>query len=289
MKSQVNLEGNVVLVTGATAGIGLETARALAQMGATVVGVGRSAERCAAAEAELRREAGAARVTYLRADLAARAEVRGLADEFWRRHRRLDVLVNNAGAYYARRQVSADGIELTWALNHLSYFLLTLGLLDILKASAPARIVNVSSGAHFGGRIHFDDLEGRRRYDGFAAYSQSKLANVLFTYELARRLAGAGVTVNALHPGFVATRFGHDNGGLMAAGMRLLQRLLARTPAQGAATSIYLASSPEVTGVTGKYFADEKEQASSPESYDAAAARRLWEVSEEMTGQRVHA
>jgi NAD(P)-dependent dehydrogenase (short-subunit alcohol dehydrogenase family) len=212
------------------------------------------------------------------------AEVRKLADAFRERYQRLDVLVNNAGAIFMSRQVSRDGLEMTFALNHLGYFLLTNLLLDLLIASAPARVVNVSSGAHLGGKINFADLQLERSYTGFGAYSQSKLANVLFTYELARRLQGTGVTVNALHPGFVATNFGRSNGGLFDPLFRLIQRFGALTPEKGAETTVYLAVSPEVEGVTGKYFANCKPAASSALSNDETTARRLWEVSEQLTG-----
>ncbi len=287
-----DMNGKVVVVTGATAGIGAVTARELARLGARVLGVGRNPAKCAAAAAEIRAATGNAQVDYLVADLSAQAEVRRVADEILSRAPRLDVLVNNAGAYMDRRQESPDGIELTFALNHLSYFLLTNLLWDAL-AAAPAgdtgagRVVNVSSAAHFGGRLDFDDLENRRRYSGFAVYSQSKLANVLFTYELARRLTGTAVTANAVHPGFVATQFGHNNGGFLRAALQMVQRFGARTPEQGAATSIYLASSPEVAGVTGKYFVDQRAVKSSAESYDEAAAQRLWAISEALTGLRV--
>ena len=206
--------------------------------------------------------------------------MRELAEAFRRKTDRLDVLVNNVGALFLRRRLSADGIEMTLALNHLSYYLLTSLLLDLLRASAPARIVNVSSDAHRGATFDFTDPEFRHRsYSGWTAYSQSKLANVLFTYELAARLAGTRVTANALHPGFVATRFGHDNGRVMGAAMRAVQRVGAKSPEEGAQTSIYLASSPHVDGVTGKYFVDAKEVRSSDATYDAEAARRLWAVS----------
>ena len=179
---------------------------------------------------------------------------------------------------------------MTWALNHLNYFLLTDLLLDVIKASAPARIVNVSSGAHTGAqRINFDDVEFKHGYSGWTVYSHSKLANVMFTYELARRLEGTPVTANALHPGFVATGFGHNNGGLMNIGMNVVQKIAARKPEQGAATSVYLASSPEVEGVTGRYFSDQKETRSSAASYDVDAQRRLWNLSEQMVRARVQA
>jgi len=193
------------------------------------------------------------------------------------------VLVNNAGAFFLRRQESADGVEMTFALNHLNYFLLTYLLLDRLKASAPARIVNVASDSHRGALINFNDLQGKRGYNGFQAYGQSKLANVLFTYELARRLEGAQVTANALHPGFVATNIGKNNG-LLARLVMPIAQLNAIRPEEGARTGVYLASSPDVEGVSGTYFTREKPVQSDPASYDLQAARQLWEISAEMTG-----
>lgn len=278
-----NMQGKVVLVTGATAGIGLVTARELARLGATVVGVGRNAEKSARVAESIRAASDNVSLEFLVADLSVQAEVHKLAAEFKQKYARLDVLINNAGAYFMRREVSVDGIELTWALNHLAYFLLSSSLLDVLKATAPARIVNVSSEAHRRSKLNFDDLENRRSYNGFLAYGQSKLANVLFTYELASRLAGTGVTANALHPGFVATQFGHNNGAVVRALMRFIQRFGGLSPEQGAQTSLHLAASPEVEGVTGKYFDNRRAVPSSPESYDEAGARRLWEISERMT------
>ena len=281
------MKGKVVLVTGATAGIGEVTARELARMGARVVGVGRDPHKCAGVSASIKAASGNDDVEFLVADLSSLAQVRRLAEEFKSKYARLDVLVNNAGGYFNARQESADGIELTMALNHLNYFVLAHLLLDLLKSSAPARIVNVSSDAHRNGRIDFDDVEMSSGYNGWRMYSQSKLANVLFTYELARRLDGSGVTVNALHPGFVATNFGHNNGGMMGAVLKLFQRMAAKSPEQGAQTSLHLAASPEVEGVTGKYFADQKQVQSTTASYDEAAAKRLWAWSEEKTGIKV--
>jgi NAD(P)-dependent dehydrogenase (short-subunit alcohol dehydrogenase family) len=277
------ISGKVCLVTGATAGIGAVTARELARRGATVVLVGRNREKTEATTRRIRDETGNPAVEFLLADLSAQAEVRRLAEQFRQRHPRLDVLINNAGAFFSQRRESPDGIELTLALNHLAYFLLTNLLVDALRASAPAQIVNVASNAHQGAQIDFDDLQGRRRYSGIRAYAQSKLANVLFTYELARRLEGTRVTANALHPGFVATSFFEGNGwfGWVT---RRLAGVLALSPEQGARTSIYLATAPEVEGVSGRYFVKEKEAASSRASHDEAAARRLWQVSEELTG-----
>jgi NAD(P)-dependent dehydrogenase (short-subunit alcohol dehydrogenase family) len=277
------MQGKVCLVTGATAGIGAVTARTLAQGGATVVLVGRSRERCEATTARIRQETGNPAVAYLLADLSSQAEIRRLAQEFQHQQQRLDVLVNNAGGVFLRRQESVDGIEMTFALNHLGYFLLTNLLLDVLKASGPARVVSVASDAHRRLQgMDFDDLQGRNRYSGIRAYCQSKLANVLFTYELARRLGGTGVTANALHPGFVASNF-FAGKGWMGLLVNVSAKVFAISPEEGAKTSIYLATSPEVEGVTGKYFVKEQAVKSSSASEDEVAARRLWEVSEEMT------
>jgi NAD(P)-dependent dehydrogenase (short-subunit alcohol dehydrogenase family) len=284
MANSTNLvRGKVCMVTGATSGIGLVTAQALARQGATVIVVGRNRERGVATVKRIQQETGNAAVDWMVADLSVQAQVRQLVREFRERFARLDVLVNNAGALFARRSLSLDGIEMTFALNHLAYFLLTNLLLDTLKASAPARIVNVASAAHRGAQINFADVQGQRRYSGWRAYAQSKLANLLFTYELARRLEGTGVTVNALHPGFVATNFGRSNRGLVSLSIRVSQ-LAAISPEQGAQTIIYLATAPEVEGISGKYFVKQRVVPSSEASYDRDAAQRLWQVSATMTG-----
>ncbi|MCA9968992.1 MAG: SDR family oxidoreductase [Anaerolineales bacterium] len=277
------MQDKVCLVTGANSGIGKETALALAQRGATVVMVARSRTRGEAALAEVRQACGHDRVALLLADLSVQAEVRQLAAAFRRQYARLDVLVNNAGALFMSRELSADGIEKTFALNHLGYFLLTTLLLDMLRASAPARIINVSSDAHFQGQLDFDDLQLENGYAGFRAYSLSKLANVLFTRELARRLAGSGVTANAMHPGFVGSNFAKNNGLLARLAMTLL-RPFARTPEQGAETVVYLATSPEVADVSGAYFADKKAKEPAAAARDPEAAQRLWAVSEALAG-----
>lgn len=277
-------QDSVCLVTGANSGIGKATAAALAAAGATVVMVARSQARGEAALAEVRQASGNDRLTLLLADLSSQTAVRQLAATFRQQFSRLDVLVNNAGALFMRRELSVDGIERTFALNHLAYFLLTAELLDLLKASAPARIVNVSSDAHFQGRLDFDDLQLKHGYAGFRAYSLSKLANVLFTVELARRLAGSGVTANALHPGFVGSNFAQNNGGLSRLAMRLL-RPFARTPEQGAETVVYLATSPDVAGVSGAYFADRTRKEPLAIARDPAVARRLWDVSARLVGR----
>ena len=282
------MKGKTVLITGGTNGIGKVTAQELAKMGAEVVIIGRSAEKTKATVAAIKEQSGNNAVGSIVADLSSLAEVRRAAAEFKAQHQRLDVLVNNAGAVFASRQASVDGYELTFALNHLAYFLLTTLLLDTLKASAPARIVNVSSDAHRGAKLNFDDLQHTHSYGmgGFGVYSDSKLANILFTYELARRLEGTGVTANVLHPGFVASGFGRNNKGLMNLIMGVITRF-ALSEEQGAQTSIYLASSSEVEGVSGKYFDKSTAVQSSPESYDEAAQKRLWEISEEMTNHTI--
>jgi NAD(P)-dependent dehydrogenase (short-subunit alcohol dehydrogenase family) len=278
-----NIVDQVYLVTGATDGIGLVTARKLAGTGARVVAVGRDPEKGEGVVSRIRAMTGNPEVAYLNADLSSQAEVRRLAAEFLARYDRLDVLINNAGGSFLRRQLSVDGLEMTFALNHLGYFLLTHLLLDTIKASAPARIINVSSGAHRNAEIKFNDLMLERGYGAMKAYGQSKLANILFTYELARRLAGTGVTTNAVHPGWVATNIGRNNGFLARLLMPLIQRN-ARSPEEGAATSIYLATALELTGVTGKYYIDMEAVPSSTASYDETAAKRLWEVSERLVG-----
>jgi len=283
IKKEGRVKDKICLVTGATDGIGKVTAMSLARMGATVVGVGRNAQKTAAVTQEIKQATGNQAIEFLVADLSQVRQVRQVATEFKRRYARLDVLVNNAGGYFARRQETAEGREMTWALNHLNYFVLTNELLDILKASAPSRIVNVSSDAHQGSSLNLNDVEFKQGYgQGWKPYAHSKLANVMFTYELARRLNGANVTANALHPGFVATKFGHNNGSLVSILMRSIQKLVALTPEKGAQTSIYLASAPAVEGVTGKYFSNSKVAASTKASYDTAAAARLWDLSLDM-------
>lgn len=281
------LSGQVCVVTGATSGIGKITAQALAGLGGRVIIVGRNPAKTEATVNQIKQQTGSATVESLLADLSSQAEIRRLAEQFKNRYQRLDVLVNNAGGMFISRRESVDGIEMTFALNHLGYFLLTNLMLDVLKASAPARIVNVASRSHEGASINFDDLQSRQHYGGMQAYGQSKLANVLFTYELARRLAAegtSGVTVNALHPGFVATNFGADNAGWVGRVVKGVINVGAISPERGAQTSIYLATSPEVKDITGKYFVECKPVQSSPASYDEATARRLWEVSAQMTG-----
>jgi NAD(P)-dependent dehydrogenase (short-subunit alcohol dehydrogenase family) len=276
------MAGKSVLVTGGTGGIGKATAIGLAALGARVGITGRDQARTEAAAAAIRATPGSPAVDAFAADLSVQAGVRRLAAQVLETYPRLDVLVNNAGGFWAHRHVTADGLERTFALNHLAPFLLTSLLLDRLTASAPARIITVSSGVHARGRIDFDDLQGERNYSGQRAYSQSKLANVMFTYELGRRLDGTGVTATVLHPGVVRTSFGAEDQAASLAVMIGVARLFMKTPAQGAGTSIYLASSPEVEGITGRYFVNRKPKASSKASYDTAAAARLWQVSADL-------
>ncbi len=284
MNSDQPMNGKVVLVTGANSGIGRATALELAIKGAAVVIVGRNKEKTRVTASNIRLKSGSPIVECLIADLSSMAEVRQLASEFKKKYHRLDVLVNNAGAIFARRNITVDGYEMTFALNHLANFLLSNLLLDYLEASAPARIVNVSSRAHRRAELDFNDLQTEHYgYGGFKAYGRSKLANVMFTYELARRLEGTGVTVNVLHPGGVNSGFGKNNGGAMKLAMRMVSRFQL-TPEQGAQTPVYLASSHEVDGVSGKYFVECQPVRSSPASYDEAGQKRLWEVSAEMTG-----
>jgi retinol dehydrogenase 12 len=278
------LKGKVCLVTGATNGIGLEAARELGRMGATVVLCGRDGKRGQAAMSEIKRTCPDAKLEYLQADLSSLAEVRRLAQEFRGRHSRLDVLLNNAGAVVDSRRLTVDGHELTLALNHLSHFLLTHLLLDLLKASGPARIINVSSGAHQMAKLDVDDLHFERtKYTPLLAYGNSKLANILFTRSLARRLAGTQVTANSLHPGAVATGFGADYQGWFGWVVKLVRPFML-TSADGARTSVYLASSPDVAGVSGKYFYKCREARVSKAGKDDALAERLWEASVKLTG-----
>ncbi len=279
----MQLNGTTCLVTGATNGIGKATALGLARLGATVVVVGRNRDKGAQVVSQIKHESKSAAVESMTADLSSMSAIQQLAREFRSQHSRLHLLINNAGALFLQRHLSPDGYEQTFALNHLSGFLLTHLLLDVLKASGHARIVTVSSGAHFQGHMNFDDLQGSRRYAGLPIYAQSKLANIMFTYELARRLSGTCVTANALDPGLVQSGFGHNNGLIARLYMALYQRTRGITAEQSAATVIYVATSPELTGVSGQYFANKHAVPSSSESYDQSAWARLWQMSEEMS------
>jgi retinol dehydrogenase 12 len=283
LRTEAAMQGKTCLITGASSGIGKATALALADKGATLVLICRDRQRGEATLAEIAAATGNRDVTLLLADLGVQREIRRVAAEFLVSGRPLHVLINNAGTINLQRSVTADGIETTFAVNHLAYFLLTHLLLERLLASAPARIVNVASDAHKFGTLDFDDLGNQRRYRAMRVYGQSKLANVLFTDELARRLAGSGVTANSLHPGAVGTGLGRNNGA-WARAVILLLRPFFRSPEGGAATSIHLASSPAVEGVSGKYFADCKETRPARRAQDPDTARRLWEVSAQLTG-----
>ena len=278
-----DMHGKVCLVTGGSSGIGKEAALGLARLGATVVMVSRDRSRGEAARADIVNQSGNSAVDVLLADLASQQAIRRVADEFKGKHQQLHVLLNNAGAINGSRVLTEDGLETTFAVNHLAYFLLTNLLLGALKGGAPARVVNVSSDAHLRSWMRFDDLQGAKRYSAMSAYGQSKLANILFTYELARRLDGAGVTANCFHPGAIASGFGHNVSGWYGFGIRLAAPFMSK-PEQGAATALFLAASPEADGVSGKYLDKCHTSRSSPASYDEAAAQRLWQVSAELTG-----
>lgn len=277
------MQGKICLVTGANSGIGKATALGLAQQGATVVMVSRDAAKGAAARDELIAKSGNSAIELLLADLSSQQAIRQLAEDFKQRYAQLHVLINNAGGFYAKRRETPDGLEMTFAVNYLAPFLLTNLLLDTLKASAPARIVNVSSAAQQSNFIDMDDLQATARYSGWRAYGQSKLAEVLFTYELARRLQGTGVTANCLHPGFVASNFGQSNANpVMRTMMKLIFSNMGISTEEGAKTSLYLASSPDIEGVTGKYFVKSIPKRSAPLTYDESLQRELWEKSEQM-------
>jgi retinol dehydrogenase 12 len=278
------MQGKTVIATGATSGIGEVAVLALAKMGARIVFVARDERRAEATLVKLERQApGLGHGVHL-ADLSLMAEARRAGRLIAQQEPRVDVLINNAGAMFAVRRVTAEGLEMTFALNHMAYFMLTEALSETLVASAPARVVSTSSAAHQGMRLDFSDLQGARRYNGWQAYGRSKLANILFTRELARRLAGTGVTANCFHPGFVATRFGEASGGWTS---RLIPfaRVFAIRPEQGADTLITLASSPEVANVTGAYFVKRKAAEPSRAARDDSAAKRLWEASEALASR----
>lgn len=277
------LHGKVALVTGANSGIGYATVKGLARRGATVVMVARSEKRGRKAQRKIRRATGNPEVDLLLCDLSEQAQIRALARQFTTRYDHLDVLVNNAGLYVDDYRTSPDGHEMTWAVNHLGYFLLTLLLLDALEVSAPSRIVNVSSNAHLDATLDLDKEITPERYKGFAAYAKSKLANVLFTRELARRLEGTGVTANAVHPGMVRTRIWQRRGGLSALLARVVS-LFFRSPAKGAETVLYLVASPEVEGISGQYFKDKQAVEPSKDAQDEDLARKLWEKSLKQVG-----
>jgi NAD(P)-dependent dehydrogenase (short-subunit alcohol dehydrogenase family) len=279
------MKGRTCVVTGATSGIGLASAAALAERGARLVLLARTPSRADEAARAIRVRAPAAEVEVVFGDLAALAEIRRAAPEILARCPRIDVLLNNAGVFYLRRRTSADGFEATFAVNHLAYFLLTNLLLDRLRETPGARIVSVASDAHrFGGPLDFEDLQGERRYRPFTVYGRSKLCNILWTRELARRLSGSGVTANCCHPGAVATRLG-QTGALWTQTLRRVLGLFMLSPEQGARTSVWLATAPELAGTSGRYFSKQREVEASRPARDDTAARRLWEVSEALVAR----
>ncbi len=282
MTSNLPMSGQTALVTGATGGIGLATAVALAGLGARVGVVGRDEKRTAAAVQAVLAVPGSGGADGFLADFSDPREVRALAAEVLAAYPRLDVLVNNAGGYWSDRHVSADGLEWTFAVNHLAPFLLTSLLEERLRESAPARIVTVASDAHRAGRIEFDDLQAERGYAGMRAYAQSKLANILFTRELARRLSGSGVAAYSVHPGTVRTGFAREDAGRLFGLVLRAGALLMKSPEQGAQTSVYAASSPELVGRTGEYLAKSRVAKPSARAQDDVAAARLWSVSEDL-------
>ncbi len=277
------LDGKLCVVTGGTSGIGLAAAEKFAALGAGLVIIGRDPARAAAANARITASRPGGHVTVILADLALLAEQRRVAAALAALPR-IDVLLNNAGAIFTRREETADGLERTFALNHMNYYVLTRLLEPKLRQSAPMRVVNVASGAHRGARLDLDDLQMRRRFDGWLAYRNSKLCNILFTRELARQLAGSGVTANCLHPGFVASRFGDNNRGLFRAGIAIAKRLVALSVEEGAETPVYCATAPELDGVSGLYFGNCRPVAPTAAAQDDAAARRLWQESATIAG-----
>ena len=277
------MKEKVVLITGANSGVGFETAKALARLGATLIMVCRNEERATAARREIAAIAAGPKPVLMIADLSLQSAVRSLAEDVRARFPRLDVLVNNAGAIFARREITADGIEKTFAINHLAPFLLTNLLLDLLRLTRGARIVTVASEA-YPGKLDFDNLQGERHYNFLGAYGRTKLCNILFSYDLARRLEGTGVTSNCLSPGPVATRFGDNMTGLPGLFPLVMKRIpfLFQSPEKGARTSIQLASSPELAGVSGRFFLRQRERRTKPITYDRSVAAQLWHVSEDM-------
>ncbi len=277
----VDMTGKTCLITGGNSGIGKATALGLARMGATVVIVSRSKEKGEVALSEIIAKSGNRSIELMLADMSSQDSIRRLASDFKARHERLHLLINNAGVYLTRRITTADGLESTFATNHLGPFLLTSLLLDALKASAPSRIVNISSDAHNGAKVDFEDLQGEKKFSGWRAYGQSKLAMILFTHELAKKLDGTGVSVNSAHPGVVRTNFANNNG-LVTFGFRLMRPFFI-SPNTAAKRILYVATSPDLDGVTGKYFTKMHEVKSSQESYDDDSAKRLWQISEQLT------
>lgn len=278
------MQGKTVVVTGGTSGIGEVAAIELARKGARVVLVARDKNRADSTVAKLRNAAPLATTAVHYADLSRIADMKRVAAEIAASEPHIDVLINNAGAMFTSRQLSADGLEMTFAVNHMAYFVVTNALLPKLKTTPGARIVSTASDAHRGARIDFDDLQSEKRYVGFSVYGESKLCNILFNRELAKRLAGSGVTANCLHPGFVATRFGDNSGGIVSVAIRLIKPIGAISPQKGAETIVYLASSPEVAAKSGGYYYKCALATPTKEAQDDADAKRLWDVSAKIAG-----
>jgi|SRR5581483_2874522 len=284
-----SMAGKICMITGANSGIGKETALGLAKAGATVVMVSRNPSKGRRAQDEIKQLSGNPSIDLFLADLSSLQSVRQLAADFQQKYHQLHVLINNAGGVFTVRRLSVDGIEKTLAVNYLSVFLLTDLLLDTLKASAPARIINVSSDIHYSAQIDLDDLPMAKQYSTLKAYGRSKLALVLFTYELAKRLEGTGVTANCLHPGVVATNiWSQPLPEFLRPLITLISKRFGIPAEEGAQTSLYLATSPEVAGVNGKYFEKCKEKSSARLSYDPVLQQRLWEISEELTREKIN-
>ena len=277
------MNNKICMVTGATSSIGEVTALELARQGATVIVIGRNPEKSTATVNKIKQVTGNSKVDFMLVDLSSQKEIHNLVQQFQSRYQRLDVLINNAGALFLKRKESVDGIEMTLATNYLAPFLLTNLLIDILKASAPSRIINVSALLHKRAEIDFNDLQNKKRYNALRVYSQTKLENILFTYELAHQLEGTGVTVNVLHPGVIASNLGVNNSRFFVSARRFINLFLT-SPEKGAQTMIYLASSPEIANVTGKYFINNKSVLSSKASYNKNDAALLWRMSVELTG-----
>jgi len=279
----MDMSDKTVLVTGATSGIGFAAASQLASMGARVILVGRNETKGDLAKKKILSSTPQAVLRFFRADLSYQQDIKILVEQLISSEPKLDILINNAGAFFQTRQESKEGLEMTFALNHMGYFVLTNGLLDMLETSVDSRIINVASNAHFGAALDFADLQMEKKYRGWKAYQRSKLANILFTNELARRLKPKKVSVNALHPGFVRTNFGNNNSFVFRWGMRVAMFLKAISVEKGAETLVYLASDPSLDGVSGTYFANCKKISSSTEARENVASERLWRKSEELT------
>jgi NAD(P)-dependent dehydrogenase (short-subunit alcohol dehydrogenase family) len=277
------MQDSVVLITGASDGIGFVCAQHLVARGAQVILVGRNEEKCADAAATIRNSTDNGKVSVEIADLSLLRDVRALAGRVLDKHAHIDVLLNNAGGFYRQRQITSEGLEYTFALNHMGYFVLTELLLPALSQASQGRIVNVASRAHRRGTVNFEDLQGEHAYAGWPAYCQSKLMNLMFTYAQARRLEGSGITVNSLHPGFVRSKFGHNNPGFAGLVIRMSQIVLAISPEAGGKTPLHLVCAPELAACSGQYYEKSEVVLSSPESQDIEAQERLWQISTEMS------